>query len=580
MELFWLLLGLLVVVAIAVVVVRALRGASQGSQEADAPPPQPPRQPQMPEAPVARQVAAPPAAETAPAAEEDTPAADKDMPDEPPPPPDVPPLVLSERSLEEVRGTEQARQLWLTVQREIYRQRAEGFREDWAFPLHASRHNLGAPLAKSARIKQGATEYAFQPFARGTIFNEVPKWAEVHDLNTRLGSNIPGSGLARDLLAAAFEAAGSALHDDWAFHRLAVKEALGPALRDTVRVKVGGKEYSVQVFAADTLYSEVPNWSDVRRLSDTPAGELADALWRETYAVSAASYDANAPTQQAAAKEKLGTPLTAPYQIDFEGHTFTIQVFATDAVLTDDKGEVLLHSKLERPDTFKPEAAPPAPAAITPGDVSSAGDALSDKRPAFAMLPVAGQPRLSQLYGYTRWAAGGGRKYYGACQGRHPGIDFAVPVGTPLLSIGYGLVVYAGPSRGAPFGGSPPMIAIVRYGNLYAIYGHSSQVSVKAGQLVSPGQQVTLSGDYGGPHLHFEVRPVPQGLLANTDPGQAGVNSGVTMNPLDYFNAEMNAYFERWYKELGGDSHFCQGSLRDQEKITFGGPVDTRPCRG
>jgi murein DD-endopeptidase MepM/ murein hydrolase activator NlpD len=573
MKLFWQLLWLLVFVGAAVALVRALRQTRRSSHGNTAAPPQPQQPPQVPQASAVRQIADNPAN----SANDDMPA-DKDMPDEPPPPPDVPPLVLSERSLEEVRGTEQARQLWLAVQREIYRQRAEGFREDWAFPLHASRHNLGAPLAKSARVKESNAEYAFQPFARGTIFNEVPKWSEVHELNKQLGGSIPGGGLALNLLAATFEAAGSALQADWAFHQLAIKEALGPALRDTVRIKVGGKEYSVQVFAADTLYSEVPNWSDVQRLSDTPAGELADALWRETYAVSRASYDASAPTQQAAAREKLGTPLTGPYQLDFEGHTFTVQVFATDAVLADEQGEVLLHSTLERPDTFKPEAAPPPPEAITPGDVSSAGDAISDKRPLFAMLPVAGQPRISQLYGYTKWAAGGGRKYYTACQGRHPGIDFAVPVGTPLLSIGYGLVVYAGPSRGAPFGGSPPMIAIVRYGNLYAIYGHSSQVSVKAGQLVSPGEQVTLSGDYGGPHLHFEVRPVPQQVLANTDPGQPGVNSGFTINPLDYFNAEMNAYFERWYHELGGDNHFCRGSLRDQEKITFAGPVDTRPC--
>lgn len=551
MRMLWRLGLLLGVVGIGVAVERALRGG-RGRQ-------------------LASNVVANRSLATTP------PVADKDVSDEPPDPPAPPPLVLTERDLEELRGTEQARQLWLTVQREIYRQRAEGFREDWAFPRYATCHNLGAPLAKGDRVSHNGVDYALQPFPRGTIYNEIPKWSEVRDLNSQLGGTIPGSGLARELLAASFRATGTELKEGWAFHQFAVKEQLGPALRGSTRVTVGDKEYSCQVFAGETLYNEVPNWSDVQRLSETPAGELADALWRETYAVSGAGYDASTPQQQAAVSHKLGTPITGPYQIDFEGHAVTIQIFATDTVLADAEGEVMLHSELARPDTFKQQAAPLA-ATIVPGDVSSAADAVSNTRPSFALLPVAGQPRLSQLYGYTKWAAGGGRQYYGACQGRHPGIDFAVPVGTPLLSIAHGLVVYAGPSRGAPFGGSPPMIAIVRYGSLYAIYGHSSQVNVRAGQRVGPGEVVTLSGNYGGPHLHFEVRPVPQRLLANTDLGQPGVNSGVTMNPLDYFNAEMQAYFERWYGQLGGDSHFCRGSLRNQEQITFGGPVDTRPC--
>jgi murein DD-endopeptidase MepM/ murein hydrolase activator NlpD len=194
------------------------------------------------------------------------------------------------------------------------------------------------------------------------------------------------------------------------------------------------------------------------------------------------------------------------------------------------------------------------------------------------MLPVAGRPPISQFYGYTRWAAGRGRDYYWQCQGRHPGIDFTVPVGTPLLAVAHGVVVYAGHTDSAPFGGARPYIAIVRYGAVYAIYGHSSEVRVQRGQRVRPGEVVTLSGDYGGAHLHFELRPVPERVLHNTDPQQPPINPGCAMNPLDYFSPALTSYFEHWFHENKGNHHFCRGSLRDQDMIWFGGDVDTRPC--
>lgn len=46
----------------------------------------------------------------------------------------------------------------------------------------------------------------------------------------------------------------------------------------------------------------------------------------------------------------------------------------------------------------------------------------------------------------------------------------------------------------------------------YAQYAHLSSLSVSAGQAVTEGQQVGLSGATGnvtGPHLHFEIRTTP-----------------------------------------------------------------------
>ncbi|MET8680310.1 transglycosylase family protein [Streptomyces sp. NPDC004647] len=91
--------------------------------------------------------------------------------------------------------------------------------------------------------------------------------------------------------------------------------------------------------------------------------------------------------------------------------------------------------------------------------------------------------------------------------GYHTGADFPVPTGTPLKSIGAGEVVSAG------WGGSYGNEVVIRHEDgKYSQYGHLSSLSVSAGQSVTGGQQIGLSGSTGnssGPHLHFEVRTGP-----------------------------------------------------------------------
>ncbi|MEU2554940.1 LysM peptidoglycan-binding domain-containing M23 family metallopeptidase [Streptomyces sp. NPDC013313] len=91
--------------------------------------------------------------------------------------------------------------------------------------------------------------------------------------------------------------------------------------------------------------------------------------------------------------------------------------------------------------------------------------------------------------------------------GYHTGIDFVVPTGTSLKAVGAGTVVSAG------WGGAYGNQVVVRLNDgHYAQYAHLSQLSVSAGQTVTAGQQVGLSGATGnvtGPHLHFEIRTTP-----------------------------------------------------------------------
>ncbi|TKI08237.1 murein DD-endopeptidase MepM [Martelella alba] len=85
----------------------------------------------------------------------------------------------------------------------------------------------------------------------------------------------------------------------------------------------------------------------------------------------------------------------------------------------------------------------------------------------------------------------------------HRGVDFAMPVGTPVLAVGDGEVVVSKNGDGAG-----NYIAI-RHGRQYMTrYMHLKTLLVKPGQKVKRGERIALSGNTGrstGPHLHFEI---------------------------------------------------------------------------
>ncbi|WP_369264261.1 LysM peptidoglycan-binding domain-containing M23 family metallopeptidase [Streptomyces sp. R35] len=91
--------------------------------------------------------------------------------------------------------------------------------------------------------------------------------------------------------------------------------------------------------------------------------------------------------------------------------------------------------------------------------------------------------------------------------GYHTGVDFVVPTGTTIKAIAAGTVVSAG--WGGAYGNQ---VVIQHADGQYSQYAHMSALSVSAGQTVTAGQQIGLSGATGnvtGPHLHFEIRTTP-----------------------------------------------------------------------
>ncbi|MFF2510917.1 peptidoglycan DD-metalloendopeptidase family protein [Streptomyces sp. NPDC058086] len=91
--------------------------------------------------------------------------------------------------------------------------------------------------------------------------------------------------------------------------------------------------------------------------------------------------------------------------------------------------------------------------------------------------------------------------------GYHTGVDFVVPTGTTIKAVAAGTVVSAG--WGGAYGNQ---VVIQHADGRYSQYAHMSALSVSAGQTVTEGQQIGLSGATGnvtGPHLHFEIRTTP-----------------------------------------------------------------------
>ncbi|MDO4284437.1 MAG: M23 family metallopeptidase [Eubacteriales bacterium] len=86
----------------------------------------------------------------------------------------------------------------------------------------------------------------------------------------------------------------------------------------------------------------------------------------------------------------------------------------------------------------------------------------------------------------------------------HQGIDIAVPTGTAVMASGAGTVTLAGWQSGYGY-----VVYIQHADGRQTRYGHLSSLLVSAGESVSQGQKIALSGNTGnstGPHLHFEMR--------------------------------------------------------------------------
>jgi len=122
--------------------------------------------------------------------------------------------------------------------------------------------------------------------------------------------------------------------------------------------------------------------------------------------------------------------------------------------------------------------------------------------------------------------------------GKHTGVDYSVPKGTPVVAQLPGVVssVNPGPDYGTAI--------VIDHDNGYqTVYGHLSSRDVKVGDEIKPGQRIGKSGDSGnvtGPHLHYEVR---RGKNNPVDPNSLEGSAG-------NFSVAMAAYSEDFASAL------------------------------
>jgi murein DD-endopeptidase MepM/ murein hydrolase activator NlpD len=91
---------------------------------------------------------------------------------------------------------------------------------------------------------------------------------------------------------------------------------------------------------------------------------------------------------------------------------------------------------------------------------------------------------------------------------QHLGVDYAAPTGTPVRTVGDGVVSFAGWR-----GGYGNVVEIDHGDDHITLYAHLNRVDVAAGQRLEQGDKVGAVGATGwatGPHLHFEFRVAGQ----------------------------------------------------------------------
>ena len=96
------------------------------------------------------------------------------------------------------------------------------------------------------------------------------------------------------------------------------------------------------------------------------------------------------------------------------------------------------------------------------------------------------------------------RMFNGQLASIHRGTDFHAPSGTPVVAANDGVVIIA---QGMFYEGN---LVVIDHGQQFStLYMHLSKIEVKAGEHVTKGQRLGLSGATGrvtGPHLHLAAR--------------------------------------------------------------------------
>ena len=141
------------------------------------------------------------------------------------------------------------------------------------------------------------------------------------------------------------------------------------------------------------------------------------------------------------------------------------------------------------------------------GGDSSGPSSSSPGTTPMAINPAPNRQSVSSAYGWRQDPNNPKERQH------HGGIDYSMPVGSPVLAAADGVVdqVTTQPTGSRSYG----HYVVIKHDGFFTYYAHLSKSVVKVGQEVKQGQLIAYSGGakgaWGsgsstGPHLHFEVR--------------------------------------------------------------------------
>lgn len=170
---------------------------------------------------------------------------------------------------------------------------------------------------------------------------------------------------------------------------------------------------------------------------------------------------------------------------------------------------------------------------VNAGPPAAGGSAVS-AAPAGMVPPVSGY-KVTQAFN-------AGKDLATNLGGGHTGTDYGTPVGTPVVAVADGTVLWADWADNLPrtswadrwylagggYGGlttSAGIVVVIDHGGYLSISAHLNETRLNAGETVKRGQEIGKTGATGfvyGAHLHFEILPKPfawsNGFYGRTDP--------------------------------------------------------------
>lgn len=150
--------------------------------------------------------------------------------------------------------------------------------------------------------------------------------------------------------------------------------------------------------------------------------------------------------------------------------------------------------------------------------------------------------RITQLFGGTEFSKNNPQLY---SRPFHNGIDFGIPLGSKVYSVMDGVVMGIGNTDAFPNCRSWGKWVLIKHNNgLTTLYAHLSSILVSAGDSVTKGQTIALSGSTGistGPHLHLTVYAsqgveiIQYNLFKPGSTGCAATAATIPVAPLDAY---------------------------------------------